>query len=95
MTIEGLMMKSAEMGEAGYLVHPLHDEGVVNPEYVSTPIVSNSSGRRKTVIGLDCEMCRTNVGMEVTRVTLVDYQGETLFDQLVKPENPVIDYLTT
>jgi len=40
-------------------------------------------------------MCRTNVGMEVTRVTLVDYQGETLFDQLVKPENPVIDYLTT
>jgi len=89
------MMNSAEMRESGYLVHPLHDEGVVDPEYVSTPIVSDSSGRRKTVIGLDCEMCKTEFGMEVTRVTLVDYQGETLFDQLVKPENPVIDYLTT
>lgn len=95
MVIESLMMNSSEMREAGYPIHPLHDDGVLDPNYVPTPIVLESSGRRKTVIGLDCEMCRTEFGMEVTRATLVDYQGETLFDQLVKPENPVIDYLTT
>ena len=61
---------------------------------VSTPIASEQTAR-KTVIGIDCEMCRTEAGMEITRVTLVDFQGETLYDQLVKPPNPILDYLTT
>jgi hypothetical protein len=40
-------------------------------------------------------MCLTEQGSEITRVTLVDFQGNTLYDELVKPENPIIDYLTT
>ena len=63
-------------------------------EIVSTPIASEQTAR-KTVIGIDCEMCRTEAGMEITRVTLVDFQGNTLYDQLVKPPNPILDYLTT
>jgi RNA exonuclease 1 len=89
------MMSSSDMREAGYPVHPLHEEGDLDPEHVATPIVLADPERVKPFIGLDCEMCRTEAGMEVTRVTLVDYRGETLYDQLVKPDNPITDYLTT
>jgi RNA exonuclease 1 len=89
------MMNPAEMRSAGYPIHPLHEDGFADPDVVCTPYQTESSGRRKTVIGLDCEMCKTEQGSEITRVTLVDFQGNTLYDQLVKPENPIIDYLTT
>jgi len=83
------------MRNAGYPIHPLHEEGVPDLDVVYTPYDTEPSNNRKTVIGMDCEMCKTEQGSEITRVTLVDYQGNTLYDELVKPVNPIIDYLTT
>ncbi|NXP02857.1 REXO5 exonuclease, partial [Thinocorus orbignyianus] len=46
------------------------------------------------LFGLDCEMCLTEKGNEVTRVSLVDAQGRCLLNELVKPESTVVHYRT-
>ncbi|PKU43668.1 rna exonuclease nef-sp isoform x2 [Limosa lapponica baueri] len=46
------------------------------------------------LFGLDCEMCLTAKGNEVTRVSLVDAQGRCLLNELVRPENTVVHYRT-
>jgi RNA exonuclease 1 len=94
LSLESLLMSPNDMKIAGYPIHPLHDETHSDANYVSTPFRREPSGRKKTVIGIDCEMCITEQGSEITRVTLVDFQGKPLYDELVKPENPILDYLT-
>lgn len=46
------------------------------------------------VYALDCEMCYTTAGLELTRVTVIDRDLNTVYESLVKPENPIIDYNT-
>lgn len=47
------------------------------------------------MLGIDCEMCRTTCGdLELTRVSVVDENNEVFYEQLVKPDNKIVDYLT-
>ncbi|CAG4950204.1 unnamed protein product [Colias eurytheme] len=46
------------------------------------------------MFGLDCEMCITNVGSELTRVSVVNEKHEVIYESLVKPYNNITDYLT-
>ncbi|XP_062420509.1 RNA exonuclease 5-like isoform X2 [Pungitius pungitius] len=44
--------------------------------------------------GMDCEMVHTERGYELARVSLVDSDGSCLLDDLVKPQNRILNYLT-
>jgi RNA exonuclease 1 len=46
------------------------------------------------VFALDCEMCNTVMGNELTRVTVINLEGGTIYETLVMPDNEIIDYNT-
>lgn len=46
------------------------------------------------VFALDCEMCYTGKGLEVTKVTLVSSDGQKFYEKFVRPATKIIDYNT-
>lgn len=43
---------------------------------------------------LDCEMCYTTQGLELTRITVIDDDCGVVYETLVMPQNPITDYNT-
>ncbi|THH05849.1 hypothetical protein EW145_g4504 [Phellinidium pouzarii] len=68
-------------------------------DWEETPNVEDektaSDSRPVEVFAADCEMCLTEDGKALTRISVVSYaSGEVLLDELVKPPKPITDYLT-
>ncbi|KAF8644810.1 hypothetical protein AX16_008267 [Volvariella volvacea WC 439] len=64
--------------------------------WIETPepaVTQQGEGRK--IYAIDCEMCLTEAGKELARVCVIDFHtGQVVYDQLVKPSMPVVDYLT-
>ncbi|KAF2361322.1 Elongin A binding-protein 1 [Trinorchestia longiramus] len=46
------------------------------------------------IYALDCEMCYTTAGNELTRVTVIDHNNTVVYETFVQPENQILDYNT-
>ncbi|KAK2718702.1 RNA exonuclease 1 homolog [Artemia franciscana] len=46
------------------------------------------------VYALDCEMCYTTGGIELTRLTVIGSDCQIVYETLVMPDNPILDYNT-
>jgi RNA exonuclease 1 len=79
--------------------HGWADTSIQNLEEAEVPgeeIQSGSILLGRNVLSVDCEFCKTVDGeFAVTRVSIVDWDGTTVMDELVKPDKPIADYLTT
>lgn len=78
--------------------HGWVDTNVTRLEDAEVPakhIEQGSISAGRTVLAMDCEMCKTEEDeMALTRISLVDWDGEIVMDELVKPHYPITDYLT-
>ncbi|XP_055297902.1 uncharacterized protein LOC129566202 isoform X2 [Sitodiplosis mosellana] len=81
-TIDGHVWNGYEMGFNGPL------DGFVRTED------SDKIDNELNVFALDCEMCYTGKGLEVTKVTLVSSDGQKLYEKFVRPATKIIDYNT-
>ena len=67
------------------------EDGIAKDEDIQKGSVTDG----RSILAMDCEMCRVEGGeMALTRISLVEWDGNVLLDELVKPDKPIIDYLT-
>ena len=69
---------------------PFHDYA----RTISPPYTGYKYDLNQGVFALDCEMVFTKNGMEVAKVSIVNLCNEVIYDTLIKPSAPVIDYNT-
>jgi RNA exonuclease 1 len=49
----------------------------------------------RDILAMDCEMCMTGENeFSLTRISIVGWDGSVIMDELVKPDKPIIDYVT-
>ena len=82
--------QTADDGWLDTIVDKLED-GTAKDEDIEKGSVTDG----RSILAMDCEMCRVEGGeMALTRISLVEWDGNVLLDELVKPDKPIIDYLT-
>ncbi|CAM0136455.1 unnamed protein product [Umbelopsis sp. WA50703] len=88
-----------EMLEAGYPIHSkLLGHSNLPACWVETsrrqPCKDDLGTDSPNIIAIDCEMCLTASGLELARISLIDYASNVIMDEMVQPSHPVVDYMT-
>ena len=99
--LKPLVLSAREMENENY---PLMQSLKSDNNYVSTHISETQELPNKStgVYSIDCEMVQTSEDRELARITLLKFcptiaepeKYEVVLDELVKPRNPIKDYLT-
>lgn len=104
--ITDLLMRLDQLVENGYPIHPA-TEGLTSEDQFADREMKRETDDNTTwyntikfdhtgshIFGLDCEMCLADRDFVLTRVSILDFQGNVVYDQLVKPDVEITDYLT-
>ncbi|MCJ1462915.1 hypothetical protein MMC07_001519 [Pseudocyphellaria aurata] len=82
--------KTIEAGWVDTLVDCVEDGEIPDRD-----IQQGSLTAGRTVLAMDCEMCKVEDGeLALSRVSIVGWDEEVVMDELVKPKQRIIDYLT-
>lgn len=84
---------ASQIADSGWVDTQVADLGAGDDLKFPSEQGSLTAGR--TVLAMDCEMCTVQGGeAALTRISLINWDGEVFMDGLVKPDKPIIDYLT-
>ena len=97
LTVWNLLLSKEDMVQNNY---PIHSDLVENDEHLNDVDSCEWVQTRKFdhegshTFALDCEFCQATSGKVLTRISLINFQGEVVIDLLVKPDEVITDYLT-
>ncbi|KAI5958042.1 hypothetical protein KGF57_002850 [Candida theae] len=63
-------------------------------EYPNGMRTKPSPTGQSRIFALDCEFCKASDIHVLTRISLIDFDGNVVFDELVKPVEEITDYVT-
>lgn len=88
---------SQDGGSDGCCVAPNHVYEYVDHDnlkgYVTT-LPPEGASDDYGVYALDCEMCYTTQGLDLTRVTVINSSCKVVYETLIRPMHPILDYNT-
>ena len=87
-TINDLVLSEQQLVANDY---PLDYEDANDADWVQTTEFTHDGSH---IFALDCEMCLSEQGLVLTRISLVNFDNEVIYEELVKPDVPIVDYLT-
>ena len=106
LTRANCLLSLTELRDNAYPIPPLSPQEVANSsgkdlsdycrvtDWPSDEVANLQRARLFPLFAVDCEMVETKNGLELARVSIVDESLKCVYDQLVKPECPIIDYNT-
>lgn len=90
LTLIDLLLDNSKMVKFGYPVHS-ESEGADSEGYYSTRKFDHEGSH---TFAMDCEFCIAGTGKVLTRISIVNFQGEVVLDKYVQPEEKITDYVT-
>ena len=73
-------------------IHTSSSSSLSSSSSISSSISIASLPSPLLVASIDCEMCDTINGLELTRLTIIDIHSSIILDTYVKPDLPIINY---
>lgn len=88
--IEDLLVKDPDWVDHNYKYFP--GSGETAPEgWFQTKDLHKD---KVDVFSLDCEFCQTESGNQLARISVVNYEGKVVYDEVVKPKDEITNYAT-
>ncbi|CAI4063069.1 Rnh70p SKDI_07G5240 [Saccharomyces kudriavzevii IFO 1802] len=87
-TINDLVLSEQQLVANDY---PLDSEDKNDADWVQTVDFAHDGSH---IFALDCEMCLSEQGLVLTRISIVNFDNEVIYEELVMPDVPIVDYLT-
>lgn len=90
-----LLLSALQLVDEGYPLPLRGDLANRYKNFIMTKDVYSEVTATSPMFGLDCEMCQTSIGVsELTRISIIDENFQSVYETLVRPENKIVDYLT-
>lgn len=89
-----LLLTKLELESNKYPIHSSLDSSSDNNLEEGWVETADFEHEGSHTFALDCEFCQTSSGKALTRISIINFQNEVVYDQLVKPEEEITDYVT-